>query len=130
MCVFNREMSCMEGNTRSTFKYPGKLNSLVGQMVKRLSTKQETQVRSLSREHPLEKEMETHSSTIAWKIPWMEEPSGLHSPWGRKELDTTEQLHFHLYSQGPEQKSRVHSPVFPDGEGDSCEFTCCNQSFC
>ena len=74
--------------------------------------------------------METHSSTVAWKIPWMEEPGGLYSPWGRKELDTTEQLHFHLYSQGPEQKSQVHSPVFPDGEGDSCEFTCCNQSFC
>ena len=36
-----------------------------------------------------------HSSTLAWKIPWMEEPSGLR-PWGHKESDTTERLHFHI----------------------------------
>ena len=41
--------------------------------------------------HALEKEMITHSSILAWKIPWMEEPGGLHSSWGRKESDTTEQ---------------------------------------
>ena len=46
-------------------------------MVKRLPTMQETQVLSLGQEDPLEKEMETHSSTLAWKIPWMEEPGGL-----------------------------------------------------
>ena len=40
---------------------------------------QETEVLSLSREDPLEKEMATHSSTLAWKIPWMEEPRGLQS---------------------------------------------------
>jgi len=39
----------------------------------------ETQVRSLGREDPLEKEMATHSSTLAWKIPWMEEPGRLQS---------------------------------------------------
>ena len=43
-------------------------------MVKRLSTMWETQVRSLGWEDPLEKEMAIHSSTIAWKIPWTEEP--------------------------------------------------------
>ena len=48
-------------------------------MVKRLSTMQETWVRSLGREDPLEKEMATHSSTIAWKIPWTEEPGRLQS---------------------------------------------------
>ena len=48
--------------------------SLVAQMVKRLSTMRETRVRSLGREDPLEKEMAIHSSTIAWKIPWTEEP--------------------------------------------------------
>ena len=42
-------------------------------MVKHLPTMQETQVRSLGWEDPLEKEMETHSSTLAWKIPWTEE---------------------------------------------------------
>ena len=50
--------------------------SVVVQMVKRLPAMQETQVRSLGREDPLEKEMATHSSTLAWKIPWMEEPGG------------------------------------------------------
>ena len=48
-------------------------------MVKSLSTMQETQVRSLGWEDPLEKAMATHSSTLAWKIPWMEEPGGLQS---------------------------------------------------
>ena len=55
----------------------------------------ETQVRSLGREDPLEKELATHSSTLAWKIPWMEEPGRAPtSPWGCKESDTTERLHF------------------------------------
>ena len=47
------------------------------QTVKHLSTMWETQVRSLGEEDPLEKEMATHSSTLAWTIPWMEEPAGL-----------------------------------------------------
>ena len=53
--------------------------SLVAQMVKRLSTMWETWVRSLGREDPLEKEMATHSSTLAWRIPWREEPGRLQS---------------------------------------------------
>ena len=40
----------------------------------------------------MEKEMTTHSSILAWKIPWTEEPGGLHSPWGRKQSNTTERL--------------------------------------
>ena len=48
-------------------------------MVKRLSTMRETQVRSLGWEDPLEKEMAIHSSTIAWEIPWTEEPGRLQS---------------------------------------------------
>ena len=52
---------------------------LVAQTVKSLLAMQETRVRSLSREDPLEKEMALHSSTLAWKIPWMEEPGGLQS---------------------------------------------------
>ena len=64
-------------------------------MVKHLPTMQETQVPSLGREDLLEKEMATHSSIVAWKIPWMEE-AGSCSPWGRKESDTTERLHFEL----------------------------------
>ena len=52
---------------------------LVAQMVKHLSTVQKTRVRSLGWEDPLEKEMAIHSSTIAWKIPWTEEPGRLQS---------------------------------------------------
>ena len=53
--------------------------SLVAQMVKRLPAKWETQVRSPGGEDPLEKEMATYSSTLAWKIPWTEEPCKLQS---------------------------------------------------
>ena len=53
--------------------------SLVPQMVKHLPTMRETQVQSLGWEDPLEKEMATHSSTLAWKIPWMEERGRLQS---------------------------------------------------
>ena len=63
-------------------------------MVKHLPAVWETQVQSLGREDPLEKEIATHSRTLAWKIPWTEEPGVLYSPWGRKELDRTERLHF------------------------------------
>ena len=58
--------------------------SLVAQMVKRLSTMQETWVRSLGWEDPLEKEMATHSSTLAWKIPCTEEPCRLQSMWSQR----------------------------------------------
>ena len=51
----------------------------MAQMVKSLSTMRETQVQSLGWEDPLEKEMTTHSSSLAWKIPWTEEPGGLQS---------------------------------------------------
>ena len=72
--------------------------SLVAQMVKRLPAMQETWVRTLGWEDPLEKEMATHCSTLAWKIPWTEEPGRLH-PWGHKESDTIEQLHFHFHKE-------------------------------
>ena len=51
--------------------------SLVAQTVKRLPTMRETWVQSLGQEDLLEKEMATHSSILAWKIPWMEEPGRL-----------------------------------------------------
>ena len=53
--------------------------SLVAQRLKRLPAMQETWVRSLGQEDPLEKEMATHSSTVAWRIPWREEPDRLQS---------------------------------------------------
>ena len=64
--------------------------SLVAQTVKRLPTMRETRVRSLGREDPVEKKMATHSSILAWKIPWTEDPGRLQSMGSQK--DTTEQL--------------------------------------
>ena len=65
------------------------------QRLKCLPAMWETWVRSLGREDPLEKKMATHSSLLAWRIPWTEELGGLQST-GHKELDTTERLHFHF----------------------------------
>ena len=56
--------------------------SLVAQTVKRLPTMQETQVQSLDQEDLLEKEMETHFSILAWRVPWTEELGGLHTVHG------------------------------------------------
>ena len=62
--------------------------SLVAKMVKNLPAMQDTWVRSLGQEDPLEKEMATHSSILAWRIPWTEEPCRLQS-MESLELDTT-----------------------------------------
>ena len=59
-----------------------------GSVVKNPPAKQETQVWSLGQEDPLEKEMATHSSILAWEVTWIEEPGGLQS-MGHKESDTT-----------------------------------------
>ena len=58
--------------------------SLVAQRVKRLPAMQETQVQSLGGEDPLEKEMATHSSTLAWKSSWTEESGRLQSMGSRR----------------------------------------------
>ena len=63
----------------SGFQAPTPRVSLVAQTVKCLPAMQETCVRSLGQEDPLEKEMATHSTTLAWKIPWTEEPGRLQS---------------------------------------------------
>ena len=70
-------------------------DSLVAQTVKNPPTMQETQVQSLGQEDPLEKEMTTHSSIPAWRIPWTEQPDR-HGPWGCKELDTFQRLSLSL----------------------------------
>ena len=61
---------------------------LIAQSVKNLPAMQETWVRFLGWEDPLEKEMATHSSILAWRMPWTEEPGRLQS-MGLQELDTT-----------------------------------------
>ena len=60
----------------------------------------------------MEKAMATHSSTLAWKIPWMEE-SGRYSPWGGEESDTTEQLQFHFSLS-----------CIGEGNGNPFQFSC------
>ena len=84
--------------------------SLVAQLVKNLPAVQETWVQSLGREDPLEKGMTTPSSTLAWRIPWMEELVG-YSPRDRKESDTTVRLTFLCFLSLSVMSSRFMSVV-------------------
>ena len=68
----------------------------MAQTVKNLPAMQETWVPSLGQEYTLEKRMATHSSILAWRIPWTEEPVD-YSPWDCKKLDTTERLTLSLF---------------------------------
>ena len=78
----------------------------MAQMVKCLLTMQETWVRSLAWEDSLEKEMATHSSTLALKIPWTEELGEGYYPRGRKESGMTELLHS-LSELGPHRYDHI-----------------------
>ena len=83
--------------------------SLVAQMVKNLPAMQENWVRSLGWEDPLQKGKATHSSSIlAWRMPW------LYSPWGRKELDTTEQLSLHSETCSQKIFLEIHKENFKE----------------
>ena len=68
----------------TSFSKKKKKKKVVAQMVKHLSAMQETRVRSLGQEDPLEKETSAHSSSLAWKIPWTEEPGRLQSMRSRR----------------------------------------------
>ena len=84
----------------------------------------ETRVQSLGWEDPLEKAMATHSSTIAWRIPWTEERGRLQS-MGSQRVDTTEQLHLYMYmgfpggSDGKESACNAGDPGLIPGWGRS-----------
>ena len=83
----------------STNKCVSIREALVAQTVKRLPTVWEAQDGSLNQEDPLEKEITTHSSILAWKIPWMEEPGSLRSMGSQRVTkDMTERLQFHFSS--------------------------------
>ena len=86
------------------------LTSLVAQTVTRLSTMWETRVQSLSQEDPLEKETATHSSTLAWKIPWMEETCRLQSV-GSQRVKRVGAISLSLYI-----KSMVLLKIYPGWE--------------
>ena len=68
---------------------------------------QETRVQALDQEDPLEEEMGTHSSILAWKIPWTEEPGGLQST-ELQESDTTERISVHRFLGPRNQLSNVY----------------------
>ena len=68
----------------------------MAQRLKPLPAMRETWVRSLGQEDALEKEMAAHSSILAWRIPWTEEPGGLRST-GSQSVGQTERLHFHFH---------------------------------
>ena len=74
--------------------------SLVAQMVKNLPTMQETRVQSLGQEDPLEKAMATHSSILAWEIPWPVEPGGATIHWIARVRNhlATKQHHQNIYA--------------------------------
>ena len=86
----------------------------MAQRLKRLPTMPETQVWSLHQEDPLEKEMATHSSTRAWRIPWMEESGGLQS-MGLQRVghDWATSLSLLLYSKGFPSVARGEDPTCP-----------------
>ena len=69
-------------------------------MAKNPPAVQEMWVQSLGGEDPLEKEIATHFSILAWRIPWTEEPGGLHSPWGRQKVghDCFTNTHTHIHT--------------------------------
>ena len=69
----------------------------MAQTVKKPPAMRETCLRSLGQEDPLQKEMAAHSSILAWRIPWTEEPGG-YSPRDRKELDMAEHMRAHTHT--------------------------------
>ena len=84
---------------QNTHFWGGGWASLVAQRIKRLPAMRETRVRSLGWEDPLEKEMATQSTTLAWRIPWTEEPGGLQSTGSQRvghNWETSLSLYFHL----------------------------------
>ena len=90
----------MKRETVSLLIVWGLQTSLTGSNGKKnLPAMPETWVRSLGQEDPLEKRRATQSNILAGRIPWTEGPSVLHSPWGQKELDTTERLSLHLLAE-------------------------------
>ena len=89
---------------------------LVAQMVKRLPAKQETRIQSLGREDPQEKEMANHSSTLAWKIPWTEEPGRPQSMESQRVGHDWATSLLTSIGDGTWRRKRLPTPVFWPGE--------------
>ena len=100
-----------------TYRYRDDWVSLVAQMVKNLSAMQETWVQALAREDSLEKEMATHSTILAWRIPWTEELGELQY-LGLKRPDMTGRLSTHTEMTAP-----PCSPAWPEHlNGSLCQI--------
>ena len=84
---------------------------MLAQTVKRLPAMWETHVQPLGREDLLEKEMATHSSTLAWKIPWTEEPGRLESMGSRRVGHLLSDFTFTFYFHALEKEMATHSSV-------------------
>ena len=113
-----------QGSIAESERFPGEGNSsplysLVAQSIKCLPAMQETQVRSLGWKDPLEKEMATHSSILAWRIPWTEETGGLQSTgsqrvghdwatWLTQQYSCLEKSHGQRSLEGYSPQSRGH----------------------
>ena len=99
------------GGSQSLGDFPG------GSVIKSLPVRQEAQIQSLSREDTLEKEMATHSSILAWRIPWTEEHGGLQSlglqRCGRRDDKCGQDFMFRM--QGPRARTRER---LPGGQGE------------
>ena len=94
---------------RLIMRFPG------GSVVNNLPAKQETQVQFLVWKDPLEKEMLTHSSILAWDIPWTEETGGLYSSWGCKRVEqnlVTKQQKFSYYCHFTDKKVKIDDSSF------------------
>ena len=90
MCIFFKHFFLdIPSDTYLSGRLP---SSQVAPMEKNLPAMQETWIWFLSQKEPLENGMVVYSSILAWRIPWTEKPGRLYSPWGPKELDTTERL--------------------------------------
>ena len=127
--------------TKILWKLTGRA-SLVAQRLKRLPAMQETWVQSLGREDPLEKEMAIHSSILAWRIPWTEEPGGLQSTGSQRvghNWATSLSLHFQ-YAPGDQWRnnSRKNKGTEPkqkqdpvvDVTDDRSKVHCCKEQYC
>ena len=113
-CMKQKDHECLCG-LKSLYTYRGHFSkftatlhlneaSLVAQMVRNLLAVQETWVWSLGWEDPLEKGMTTHSSILAWEMPWTEEPEGLQST-GSQRVGHSCVTHFHLHLNGKSHQS-------------------------
>ena len=110
--------------------YKSTLTSLVAHTVKCLPTMRETRVRSLGRENPLKKEMATHSITLAWKFPWMEEPGRLQSTGlQRVGHDWVTSLHLILNQQAKWHTQRGHDSLFKGFVNKISHSLCTNKQY-